>query len=1198
MASSVVSSVCKTNRLVGGSKGSADESNDSLTNDDLATRYKKMSQIEHILKLPDTYIGSTQLSEPTETWVWNSETKTMEKRAICIVPGLFKIFDEILVNAYDQWIRCQNKTHPVKEISVLIQPDGVISVRNDGCGIDVELHPEHGIWIPELIFGYLLTSANYEQKGKTTGGKNGYGAKLTNIYSKWFRIETSDQERKRRYTQNFRSNMNERDPPIIIEQVKEKPYTKIEFLPDYERFGITEFNADHRALFERRVMDLTACTDKSVRILLNQELVPIKTLETYVDCYLGSKTECPRVYEKVDDRWEIVATISPTETFQHITFVNGISTNKGGKHVDYLAKLICDKLVKVSEKKAAKKKVELKAAQLREHLWLFARTVIEDPSFDSQTKDYLTTPPANFGSKCGISDSFIEKLAKTGICEKAIALIEFRNSYSLQKSDGKKRSVLRGIPKLDDANWAGTAQSRDCTLILTEGDSAKTFAIAGLSVIGRNQYGVFPLRGKLLNVRDASIKQIADNVEINYLKQIIGLRQEQIYTNETISELRYGHIMLLTDADVDGSHIRGLLMNVFHTFWPSLLEIPGFLQTMVTPIVKARKSGEEKIFYSWNQYKEWKEQESSQNWEIRYYKGLGTSTSSEAKEYFSNISNSLVLYECPTIETPNYYTFLTEEDETKKRKKTNLELEENRMKQVFLLAFGKEYADDRKTWLERYENHNILDGSQRNIYYDEFIHKEFIHFSKYDCERSIPSLIDGLKPSQRKVVYAAFLRNLTKSFKVAQFAAYVAEKTAYHHGEQSLNETIIGLSQDFVGSNNFPLLIPEGQFGTRLQGGKDHASPRYIFTRMNPLLSKLFPPLDRPLLSYLNDDGTEIEPNYFIPILPLVLINGAEGIGTGFSCRIPSYHPKDLVANIKRIMKGEELEELKPWVRGFKGSITKDETGKWMSHGIVQTLRANQVEITELPVGKWTEDYTEQLEQWIINKKEFGLVDFEKHYTDSDVCYKLKFSSGVLSEWKDIEKELKLTDGKAFLTSNMHLFNANGQIQRYHTVNEILLEFYEKRKSCYIRRKAYQMDQLTKEIHFLQYRIRFIQFILDDTLILTRKSILEIETELETLEFPRAMMYELTFQKKDGFSYNYLIDLSIRSITKEKFLTLEEEVKQKKEELQNLEALTIEEIWIKELDEFLTGYESQIKNWEQEVSGMKPKTKAKAKAKK
>jgi DNA topoisomerase II len=1235
-------------------KAKAGASEGKIQDDGLASRYKKMTQIEHILKLPDTYIGSTEMSEPQEYWVWNAGEGKMERRAVAIVPGLFKIFDEILVNAYDQWIRCRemNAKHQVKEIAVSLGEDSMITVRNDGEGIDVEIHPEHGIWVPELIFGHLLTSGNYEQKGKITGGKNGLGAKCGAVYSSVFRIETVDHKRKRKYTQEFRDNLGVRDTPIIEENYTGKPYTQIQFLPDYKRFGGLESLDDaHRALFTRRVIDLTACTDKTVAVSLNGKVLPIKTLERYVDLYVGEKSEHPRVYERVDDRWEVVVALSPTEAFDQVSFVNGVATSKGGKHVDYLAKMISEKLAKVVEKKAAKKKVELKPAAIREQMWLFARTVIEDPGFDSQTKEYMTTAPSAFGSKCQLSDGFYEKLAKTGITDKAIALAEFRSSYALQKSDGKKKSTLRGIPKLDDANWAGTPKSHECTLILTEGDSAKTFAISGLSVVGRDKYGVFPLRGKLLNVRDATVRQVADNVEIDALKKILGLKQGMIYTKENVGELRYGNVMLLTDADVDGSHIRGLLMNFFHTFWPSLMEIPGFLQTMMTPIVKAKRggrNGEQKIFYSWAEYQAWKQNlETEGKWELRYYKGLGTSTSAEAKEYFSDLKNTLVKYQVPPADAHRFVLVYESEEEdqdaiieeqieaekngeleqlmrdmekknAKKKGFVSLQEEEDVVKQAFLLAFGKEYANARKRWLERYDPNALIDGVQATVHYDEFIHKDLIHFSKYDCERSVPSLVDGLKPSQRKVLHAVFQRNLTKAMKVAQLAAYVAEKTAYHHGEQSLNGAIVGLAQDFVGSNNFPPLMPEGQMGSRLQGGKDSASPRYIFTRMNPLLPALFPEADRPLLKYLDDDGTPIEPEYFVPILPLVLVNGAEGIGTGFSCRVPTFHPRVLAENLKRLMEGEECLDMEPWTRGFKGRLVETvSTGvnrgmrRWSSHGVVQQVSLNQLEITELPVGVWTDNYKEQLEDWILNKKDFGLIDYESHYTESEVRFVLRFQPGVIATWRGkggmerVEKELKLVEGKRFTTTNMHLFNPQGQIRKYQSALDILTSFYEVRRAFYVKRKEYQLERLRRDITFLQYRVKFIKAVVEGEMEVSRRAIDELEAELRAKGYPKArrqngMWYLIEQKAEDGEeettedseegeddmrgSYEYLLGLPLRTLTKEKFEALQREREAKEEERLKLERTDVLDIWREELDTFVNGFEAQVLAWQEEMS--------------
>ena len=450
---------------------------------------------------------------------------------------------------------------------------------------------------------------------------------------------------------------------------------------------------------------ILALITKGVSVSFNNKKITTKSFEKYVDMYIGNKKEHPRLYENVNERWEIVASVSPDDKFEQVSFVNGIYTFKGGKHVDYVARYICRKLQKFAETKGIKrKKMKLKQSVIQDNLMIFVRSTIENPSFDSQTKEYLTTIPSKFGSSIDLSDKFIEKLAKTGVLEKAMKLSEYKDDSKLSKMDGKKKSTLRGIPKLDDANWAGTKKADQCTLILTEGDSAKSFAIAGLSVLKRDKFGVFPLRGKLLNVREASKKKVSENNEISSLVKILGLQYGKVYSD--LKSLRYGSILILTDQDVDGSHIKGLVMNWLETFWPSLLEIDGFMTSMQTPIVKARKGKMIKSFYTLTDYENWQKTiKDIKKWNIKYYKGLGTSTSAEAKEYFKELHNTRINYGYDEPE-------------------------------CFKLAFEKSRADDRKEWLMNYDRDLILDQTATKVSCQDFFNKDFIHFSNYDCERS------------------------------------------------------------------------------------------------------------------------------------------------------------------------------------------------------------------------------------------------------------------------------------------------------------------------------------------------------------------------------------------------------------------------------------------------------------------------------
>ena len=1113
----------------------------------LANKYKKLEGREHVLTRPGMYIGSVD-EDVCQTWVYDTASSSVMKKNIKYIAGLYKIFDEILVNAIDHSIRIKSLPeckHQVKSIKVDIDREtGIIAVTNDGEGIEVEKHPEHGIYIPELIFGNLLTSTNYDDtEEKVIGGQNGIGAKACNIFSKFFEVETVDSTRKMLYKQRFDDNMSSIRLPKI-EKYTKKPYTTIRFLPDYQRFNLPTLPADMYELLVKRVYDACAVTDKDISIFCNGAKLEYKNFESYVNLYLGDKNSHTRVYENVSDRWEVVASYNDFNGFEQVSFVNGIWTLRGGKHVDYIANMITKRLIEMIAKK--KKDVNVKPQVVKDNLILFIRSTIVNPAFDSQSKETLTTPATKFGSKPELSDKFYDKLYKSGIIEKICEISQVADTNSMKKTDGKKRSIIKGLHKLDDANWAGTAKSKECVLILTEGDSAKSMAISGLSEVGRDRYGVFPLRGKLINVKDINIKKITDNEEISNLKKIIGLETGKDYTN-SIDDLRYGKVMLMTDSDVDGSHIKGLLFNMFHALWPSLLKRNDFMCSMMTPIIKAKRGKEILSFYSLTDYETWKEATANgKGWDIKYYKGLGTSDDKEAKEYFRDLNIISYKWDDPTSND------------------------------AIDLAFNKKRADDRKEWLGHYDRQNIVDAAERSVSYEEFVNKDLIHFSNYDIERSIPNICDGLKISQRKILFAGFKKNLTeKEIKVAQFCGYVMEHTSYHHGDASLQAAIIGMAQNFVGSNNINLYQPNGQFGTRVQGGKNAGAPRYINTLLSPITLKLFKKHDNNVLTYLNDDGLDIEPEFYIPIIPMVLVNGALGIGTGFSTNIPSYNPAEIISIIERMLDGDETVQevdMKPWYKGFKGAITTkgDVTkgNKWISCGKFTKVSATKIEVTELPVGYWTEDFKIALEEYY--DKNPGFKSYESYYTEKDVNFVLNFtSSAVVDDLMTIEtnghtkfeNEFKLVSSKNLNTSNMYLLNKNGQIRKYETVMDIITEFYGIRIDFYQKRKDFLIEQLVRDNALLENKVRFIKAVINEEITVHKVRKVELEALLEKMEF---MLHNDT--------YDYLLRIPIYNLTIDKVDELEEEYNNKCQELDVLTQTDIKDMWRRELVELRAEY--------------------------
>ncbi len=898
-----------------------------------------------------------------------------------------------------------------------------------------------------MIFSHLLTSSNYDDnQQKVTGGRNGYGAKLCNIFSTTFTLETADSHTQKKYKQTWTNNMSVTGKAQLTSNKKDD-YTKVTFTPDFNKFGMTGIDDDFEALVKRRVYDL-AGTLHDVKVFLNGEKIKIRNFKQYMEMYVkaivkenGDGTidaSNPTILtEQPDPRWEIGFAVSDG-SFQQVSFVNSIATTSGGTHVNYIGDQIINRLLEHIKKKN-KNGPMLKASQIRNHIFLFVNCQIVNPAFTSQTKEQLTTKQSQFGSKCAVSEDFLKKVAKSQAVANILHFAEAKADQILKRTDGHRRSRINN-PKLVDANKAGTKDGWKCTLILTEGDSAKGLAMAGRAVVGPVEFGVFPLRGKLLNVRDASIDQISKNAEIQNIKQFLGLQHKKEYTDTR--SLRYGHVMIMTDQDHDGSHIKGLLINFLQCAFPSLLRIPQFLIEFITPIMQVWKGDPKRptkriYFFTRPEYEAWAEaHRHERGWQHKYYKGLGTSTTEEAQMYFRDLDKHL----------KEFHT-----------------MQENEEKLIDL-AFSKKKADERKEWLRNFQPGTYLDHTAPKITYSDFINKELILFSMADNMRSIPSVVDGLKPGQRKVLYTCFKKNLLKDRKVVELAGLVSGLTGYQHGETSLQQTIVGLAQTFVGSNNVNCLEPSGNYGSRLQGGSDCASARYIHTRLSPFARRLFSPLDEPLLAHNVDDGKQIEPELYCPTVPLILINGADGIGTGWSSYIPNYSPEDVVANLRRLMHGEAPVPMTPWYRGWTGRVEQTAPDRYRFNGIARQLSDTEVEITELPIRMWTQDFKDRLEEIIKADK---VPSFIKDYVDYNTHVKVHFivqmepkhMKSALDE--GLEEKFKLT--KTLATSNLVAFDRHGRLHKYNTVEEILEEFYSYRLQMYEKRKVNRL--LASPVH-------------------------------------------------------------------------------------------------------------------------------------
>ena len=1085
-------------------------------------RYVRLDGIEHALRRPDTMIGAVTPVQRTE-WVLSSNgaagAERLERREVKASPGLLKIFDEILVNAADNAVRDGGAT---TRIDVEVdRATGAVRISNNGATLPLGEHETEGMRVPELVFGHLMSGENFsDDQRRLVGGRNGLGSKLANIFSTRFEVEIvgDDGGRRRQYTQAWSNNMRAVTPPVLRAS-KKQTRTTICFQPELARFGLSApLDADTVGLMRRRAYDVAGCLGKGVSVYFDGAKIQIPTFAHY------ARLAAPEaLVAELGPRWTVgvAAADDDAAALQHMSFVNCVATPKGGTHVDLVADAVARSLKKALAKRLGG---NIRPKHIKQLLLIHVRAQIENPAFSSQTKEELTTEAKDFGSapdwegKAG--QAFLGRLARGKVGEAILAWAQRKaaaaDARELSRVGASARRSTVRVPKLEDASWAGGPKSAQCALILTEGDSAAALAIAGLTVVGRQAFGVFPLKGKPLNVRGASTQAIAKNAEIQHIVQILGLGSPGTCyaTAQQRRPLRYGKVIIMADQDVDGSHIKGLLVNLFASFWPSLLA-QNYLKQFITPIVKAKLRARTETFYTLAELKAWQDATAdSDRWSLKYYKGLGTSTSAEAREYFRSLERHCIGF---------HHTGAACDDRID-------------------LAFSKKRAADRKDWLADFDDGGVAaDYDTSSVSYADFVDRELVCFSQYDNQRSLPSAIDGLKPSQRKVLFACFKRNLTGEMKVAQLAGYVAEHSAYHHGEASLNATIVNMAQDYCGATNLNLLAPVGQFGTRAYGGKDAASPRYIFTQLMPVARLLFPAVDDALLPQQEDDGQPIEPKWYVPVIPLALVNGADGIGTGWSTFAPPHDPLDVLRLVRaRLGSGEEEENeaLTPRWRGFRGTVRVDGTTVH-TRGVCAATAPKTYEVTELPPRYWTNSFKLHLE----SLAEAGTISsFENLSDDVHVRVVVHGLDG------DPFETLKL-DAK-FSTGNVHLWDRAGRITKFDSALQILEEWFPVRLALYAERRQVLIEAARREASAAAEKARFID--------LVRSGDVDLRAATATVE---ARLRELGFAEVAS-----LLGMKLSSLTHDNAEALRRAAARASEELEALKGRSAARMWADDLD--------------------------------
>ena len=1177
-----------------------------------AKDYQKYNQREHIYKITDAYVGSDEKVKREENVLDLGEMK-MKKKIIDIPEAVERIYLEILSNSGDNVERSTREGVDAGKIEVNMDKHK-ISIKNGGIPIPIEKNKE-GIYVPEMIFGQLLTSSNYENNKERTGcGRNGYGAKLTNIFSTEFSIDIADNNNGLRYRQSWTNNMSNRGTPQI-DKYDGKSYVYIVYKMDFKRFGYESYPEEAYELFARHLADISFTC--KVPTLFNSKPLNAQNIKDYAELYLDNKIKNSIVYYQWPNGTDTVkkgniliaknkrtiplieaCVVDTPNNSINVSFANGMYTRDGGIHVEKAFKAFSKKALEIvngTNKKNQKRKnkiIKLKVSDFKKHVSLFVSVHVINAKYNAQTKTKLASVDSRRPIKFNIDDKLLESMSKWGMIDQLYADLEAKQFQLISKSDGKKKRNIN-ITKAEDANKAGGPESHKCVMWIVEGKSAMSYPIKLLSFYGdkaRDYIAMYPMKGKPLNVMNAKAQQIAENQEIIDLKDMLGLRENVNYLDESnFKTLRYGSVCVMADSDVDGKHILGLIINLFHCRYPSLLK-RGYLTYLRTPTHRITKGKKTLKFYSQHQYDTWVSQNNPKGWTVSYYKGLGTSTDEDIADDFKNIKYVRSIYD---EKAPN----------------------------TLDLVFNKKYSNKRKDWIANWiPDYNVELMNDQPI--SMFFNHEFIQFSIDDLCRSLPKFSDGLKISQRKVIWGSMKRwksnvgkNKAPQIKVAQLASAVSDLTKYHHGEKCISDTIINMTQDFVGSNNLPFFKQMAQFGTRNKGGKDAADARYAFVKPAWWWPLIFVKEDEFLYDYVIDEGESCEPYNFYPILPLQLINGALGIGTGHSTYIPNHNPLDIANWLLYKLKDKNPIPILPWYRGFTGEIkigirkpknTKisndntdnntnndnindeilnDESNDDSNNGTDENTNnknesddyteqdhfGNLIEeyknkklslitkgifevkgnirkkviVSELPIGKFTHDYYKQLVIMRQNKEITSFNNYSKHNTVHFEINGMKNPS---------YKKLHLI--KSYGLSNLVMLDSNNRPIKFPTVQSILETFYNFRLPFYQKRKDHMLSSIQKDIDNMEIRSRFIHSVVTNVLIINNRKKIDIYPEMDKL----------------GFPHDLLKTVNAGSFTFDEYDSLKSKIQLKLQEKEKLHKLTIKSMWIHDIENFIKSY--------------------------
>lgn len=968
-------------------------------------------------------------------------------------PALINAIFEIIINAVDHAKGCE-KNIPSKRVNCIKVSfyDRIISVYNNGPGIPLIKDDRTNKYFIELAFTKEYTGTNIKkEKNSIKGGINGLGAKLANIHSEDFTVETVSGKFK--YIQNFTDGINNINVPIIT-KTNEEEHTLITFLLKYNVLGyvtndmITELNY----YIKFRMYQIAAYLGNDVKVYYNDTICNTTNINSLSKLFISDLsdrviiTTCKNTLGHIINLAVIIPTNTKKKNITNIAVINGVLSNKGS-HVTYFRSYIKDYLAEQM------KKLTKSAEKHNNSINIKLIMIGSIPSIDwsGQCKNELQVH-SSILKDYKIPKSFLINLS-TSLLGKMVTI------ENKPKKEDTSKEINKYIPAINVSN---PKLRKQCMLLVAEGDSAISLLRSGLTqkcnkeaksdifVPSFNWCGIISLQGVIINAAkeiksidtdDGNINiksdRLQNNKRLNMLANAFGLQYKYTYeTEKEINTLNYGHLILCVDQDVDGTgKIASLVLVWIHTFWPALLD-KKIIGKFMTPLIRAYPKHNTPIveFYYENEldHKLTEDNNFIKNYKIKYFKGLATHDSVEATSMFKLSAFKQNIYK--------YY----------------MDTSANRLFEVY---FGTDPLL-RKQILISPVNHLTYDRSLKLRQSQEIPVGEVqldidTKLYKHDAiNRQISHVIDGLNPARRKILLGSIIRfsSDSKEVKVFQLGGYIADKMLYHHGDMSLNKTITYMAQNFPGARKYPYLIGVGQFGDR--HGSKPGSARYIAVKLNPIVNHIFPPEDRWLLPYTFDEGIRAEPEYFIPILPMSVLESYQIVSEGWNHKsfgrslesvlvvIYDYieNKNNLIAISENFYNSLDLKLLMPllsqYTLSIDGDIRKYKNTEYSFGNYVYYTDTNIIHISELPIGVQTNTYIESLsklkEKYIEKIEDYSSINEIELNIYMKPIITVKYLEDNFGD-ADIDPIEDLLNLKTSLKPNLNYYSCNRTVLEFDT---------------------------------------------------------------------------------------------------------------------------------------------------------------------